>query len=88
MIEGIAADITVFVTSEIDRLVSENILPMLFIVILILFVPICICFTLNITSSMMRYSRLYNEKVDTYRQVNPGHHYRNDSTTQAREAKD
>ena len=68
IIEGIADDITVFVTSEIDRLTSENILPMLFIVILILFVPICIIFTLNITSSMMRYSRLYNEKVDTYRQ--------------------
>ena len=70
IIEGIADDITVFVTSEIDRLTSENILPMLFIVILILFVPICIIFTLNITSSMMRYSRLYNEKVDTYRQDN------------------
>ena len=60
MIEGIADDITVFVTSEIDRLETENILPLLFIVILILFVPICIIFTLNITSSMMRYSRLYN----------------------------
>ena len=47
MIEGIAGDITVFVTSEIDRLTAENILPMLFIVILILFVPICIIFTLN-----------------------------------------
>ena len=67
MIEGIADDITVFVTSEIERLETENILPLLFIVILILFVPICIIFTLNITSSMMRYSRLYNEKVDTYR---------------------
>ena len=89
MIEGIAYDITVFVTSEIDRLVSENILPMLFIVILILFVPICIIFTLNITSSMMRYSRLYNEKVDTYRQANLGHHFPHDcAITQAREVKD
>ena len=73
MIEGIANDITVFVDSEIDRLESENILPLLFLVMLILFVPICIIFTLNITSSMMRYSRLYNEKVDIYRQASLGH---------------
>ena len=70
LIEGIANDINVFVNSEIDRLTAENIFPLLFIVILILFVPICMIFTLNITSSMMRYSRLYNEKVDTYRQNN------------------
>ena len=67
LIEGIANDINVFVNSEIDRLSAENILPLLFIVILILFVPICMIFTLNITSSMMRYSQLYNEKVDVFR---------------------
>ena len=67
LIEGIANDINVFVNSEIDRLTAENILPLLFIVILILFVPICMIFTLNITSSMMRYSQLYNEKVDVFR---------------------
>ena len=67
LIEGIANDINVFVNSEIDRLTAENIFPLLFIVILILFVPICMIFTLNITSSMMRYSQLYNEKVDVFR---------------------
>ena len=88
MIEGIADDITVFVTSEIDRLETENILPLLFIVILILFVPICIIFTLNITSSMMRYSRLYNEKVDTYRQASLGPQCPHACATQAREIED
>ena len=42
---------------------KQNILPMLFIILLLTFIPICIIFTLNITSSMMRYSKLYNEKA-------------------------
>ena len=47
---------------DIEVLVAANIPPMIFISILILFIPICIMFTLNITSGMMKYSRLYNDK--------------------------
>ena len=67
MIQGIADKITFYVNKDIARLSKQNIMPLLYIIVLLCFVPVCIVFTLNITSSMMRYSRLYNEKVDVYK---------------------
>ena len=67
IIQNIADDIKVYVDQETLKLGQQSIMPLIFIVILVCFIPICIIFTLNITSSMMRYSRLYNEKVDVYR---------------------
>ena len=67
IIQNIADDIRVYVEQETSKLSQQSIMPLIFIVILLCFIPICIIFTLNITSSMMRYSRLYNEKVDIYR---------------------
>ena len=66
MITGIGEQITEFVDKDIDRLTQANIMPLFFIIFLIAFIPVCVIFTLNITSSMMRYSRLYNEKVSIY----------------------
>ena len=67
MIQGIADKINFYVNKDIARLSKQNILPLLYIIVLLCFVPVCIVFTLNITSSMMRYSRLYNERVDIYK---------------------
>ena len=66
MITGIGEQITDFVQRDIDRLTQANIMPLFFIIFLIAFIPVCVIFTLNITGSMMRYSRLYNEKVTVY----------------------
>jgi hypothetical protein len=35
----------------------ENILPLFLVIALVCFIPMCIFFTLNITSSMQRYSK-------------------------------
>ena len=66
IIIGIASKITTLVQSDMASLAQANILPLCLIILLATFTPICIIFTLNITSSMTRYSRLYNEKVDVY----------------------
>jgi len=47
---------------DIVELTLANIPPLIYIIILLLFIPVCIMFTLNITSGMMKYSRMYNEK--------------------------
>ena len=52
------------VKADIDHLRFANILPLVFIIVLILFIPICISFTINITSGMMKFSKMYNEKVN------------------------
>ena len=66
VIIGIASKITQYVQNDMANLRRANILPLCFIVVLVTFIPICVIFTLNITSSMTRYSRLYNEKVEVY----------------------
>merc|ERR1711892_181889 len=66
VIIGIASKITLYVKRDMANLKRANILPLCFIIVLVTFIPICVIFTLNITSSMTRYSRLYNEKVDVY----------------------
>jgi hypothetical protein len=66
MIQVIADQIRYFVNEDIERIRSENTWPLLYIVVLICFIPICVLFTVNINTAMTRYSSLYNEKVDTY----------------------
>ena len=53
------------ITKHLEFETDRNVL--VFIVILLLFVPIIIIFTMNITSGMMKYSRLFNEKVVIYK---------------------
>jgi hypothetical protein len=66
MIQGIADNIIYYVDKDIKHLHSQNLMPLLFIIILLGFIPICVMFTLNITGSMVRNSRLYNMNVEEY----------------------
>ena len=66
LIKGVADTVKLFVKNDISRLKQENITPLLFMIILLCFIPICVIFTLNITSNRMRYSKLYSEKVVIY----------------------
>ena len=65
---NVAETIKIFVQNDMKSLRRQNILPLVFLVVLLIFIPICIMFTLNITSGMLKYSRLYNQKVEIYRE--------------------
>jgi hypothetical protein len=68
MIQGIADQIQFFVDENIERFQRQNIWPLFYIIVLICFIPVCIICTLNITSTMMSYSALYNQKVAGYKE--------------------
>ena len=65
--EDIAESIGVFVESSKRKLQRANIIPLIFLVILASFIPVCVLMTMNITTSMTRFSQMYNSKVDIYK---------------------
>ena len=46
-----------------DRKGRERIFPLFLIIVLILFIPLCILFTLNITANMTRFSRFVKQEI-------------------------
>ncbi|XP_023333523.1 uncharacterized protein LOC111705255 isoform X2 [Eurytemora carolleeae] len=67
IIKSIVDEIFQFVDYSSTRKGQERIFPLFLIIVLILFIPLCILFTLNITANMTRFSRIYNEKVDIFK---------------------
>ena len=65
--EDIAESIGVFVQKSKRNLQKANIIPLIFLVILASFIPVCVLMTMNITTSMTRFSQMYNSKVDIYK---------------------
>ncbi|XP_023345413.1 atrial natriuretic peptide receptor 1 [Eurytemora carolleeae] len=63
IINSVTKDILDRVNSNSASLREENAVPLVLIILLTIFIPVCIWFTLNSTNSMMKYSRLYNERV-------------------------
>ncbi|XP_023346968.1 uncharacterized protein LOC111715822 [Eurytemora carolleeae] len=66
LIQAVAEDIIELVNKTSNSVQAEKREPLTLIILLLLFIPICIWVTLNSTGSMMRYSRLYNERVEVY----------------------
>ena len=65
--EKIAISIADFVKKDKNNLEKANIGPLIFLIVLASFIPVCIILTMNITSSMNRFSQLYNSKVEIYK---------------------
>ena len=65
--EKIAISIADFVKKDKNNLEKANIGPLIFLIVLASFIPVCIVLTMNITSSMNRFSQLYNSKVEIYK---------------------
>ena len=67
IVQNIASRISVLVQGDIQKTSSANIAPLTMIIVLFIFVPVCITFTLHITTSMNRIAREFDHKAEIYK---------------------
>ena len=56
-----------FVAKELDMFEGKKSVPLFIFIALTLFIPVVIYITLHTTTSMLRYSEIYNERVTKYK---------------------
>ena len=64
MIQDIADETLQLISDDIKAIDFENSVPLIVTILTLIFIPICVIFTLNITNSMMRYANVYDEKAN------------------------
>ncbi|XP_059089436.1 uncharacterized protein LOC131885421 [Tigriopus californicus] len=67
ILDGLTQGIEKFVAKELARFESHKTVPLALLIILALFIPIVAYVTLQATTSMFKFSEIYDEKVETYK---------------------
>ena len=64
MIQNIADETLQLISDDIGTIEFDNNIPLIVTILTLVFIPIVVIFTLNITKSMMRYANVYDDKAE------------------------
>ena len=67
MIQEIAEETLILVEEDIMMIDFENNVPLIIVILSLIFIPVCVMFTLNITHAMTRFTNMFDEKVERFR---------------------
>lgn len=67
VVDRLTMAIEEFVAKELDVFEGKKSVPLSIFIALTLFVPVVIYITLHTTTSMLKYSEIYNERVTNYK---------------------